>query len=156
MKRVSVLAVVAVCVGVLQLATGCGWIAGEAAADFHRWKKVGAYVYDDDLPKLWSELDQLWNEYDCDLPDSPKLDHTFECRARWLRVTKKDAGHAVKIEEEFTSHDDKVKRRRDREIEWKLLERLHPDVAAEIDDDAEKKKAKVRKAVNSLREAVED
>lgn len=150
-------------VGLLSLAS-CGWLVGEAAEQKSRQDALDKVRYDD-LDELWKEAVELWDEYDCELPDTPKADETFACedKRRWLRVKSSSGEFRVELEEETTTREqnsdgewvDKTERNRDWELEFKLLERLDPKQAAAIDAEAEAKGQKAKDATRDLIDAFE-
>ncbi len=150
-------------VGLLSLAS-CGWIMGEVAEQKVRQDALKKATYDD-LDKLWGEAVDLWDEYDCALPKTPKADETFTCeeQRRWLRVKSSSDGYRVELEHETTrtktndkgeTTEERV-RGRDWDLEFKLLERIDPKRAEEIDDAAEAKGQKAKDATRDLIDAFE-
>lgn len=150
-------------VGLLSLAS-CGWIVGEAAEQKSRQDALEKVRYDD-LDALWNEATELWDEYDCELPDKPKADETFACddKRRWLRVKSSGSEYRVELEYETTIREknsddewvDKVERTRDWDLEFKLLERIDPKQAEAIDAEAEAKGQKAKDATRDLINAFE-
>ncbi len=117
----------------------------------------------DDLDELWKEAVSLWDEYDCELTGKPTPDETFTCEdeRRWLRVKSHSGEYAIELEHEVThtetnakgeTHDKKV-RQRDWDLEFKLLERVQPKKAEEIDAAAEAKGQKAKDATRDLLDA---
>lgn len=141
---------------------GCGWLVGELVEDMHRTKAVKAYVYEDDIDELWEEVHELAEEYDCEIPKDPEVDETFPCETeprRWVRVDKVSSGHKVRIDvEEIRTEEGRqlTDRSRDIELEWKLLERLHPADAQAIETEAEKRGARAKKATRKLDENLDE
>ncbi len=143
---------------------GCGWIVGEAAEQKVRQDALEKVEYDD-LDALWAEAVKLWDEYDCALPSTAKADETFECEdeKRWLRVKSASGNYRVELEHEFTrtttndkgeTREEKV-RQRDWDLEFKLLERVQPKKAEEINAAAEAKGQKAKDATRDLIDAFE-
>lgn len=143
----------------------CGWIVGELAEQKARQDALDDVRYDD-LDKLWAEAVDLWDEYDCALPKTPKADETFDCpdERRWLRVKEASGGtYRVELEHETTEIEtndkgeqtEKKVRSRDWDLEFKLLERVQPEKARSIDDAAEAKGDKAKDAAKDLLDAFE-
>lgn len=144
---------------------GCGWIAGEVAEQKVRQEALEAMTYDD-LDALWAEAVELWDEYDCTLPKAPEADETFDCTEggkRWLRVKSSSGAYRIELEHEVTrtktdaegkSTEEKV-RQRDWDLEFKLLERVDPKKAEEIDAAARAKGQKAKDATRDLIDAFE-
>ncbi len=144
---------------------GCGWLIGEAAEQKVRQEALEKHEYDD-LDELWKEARSLWDEYDCELPEKPKADETFECEEggkRWLRVKSSGSDYRVELEHEISrpKTNDKgettteMVRERDWNLEFKLLERVDPKKAEEIETKAEEKGQKAKDATKDLLEAFE-
>lgn len=138
---------------------------GEAAEQKHRQEALEKITYDD-LDAMWEEAVDLWDEYDCELPKDPKPDETFECEEgdkRWLRVKSSSGEYRVELEHEFTRTETNDKgetttkkvRQRDWDLEFKLLERVEPKKAADIDAAAEEKGQKAKDATRDLLDAFE-
>lgn len=145
--------------------SGCGWLVGEAAEQKVRQEALEKYEYED-LDEVWAEAVKLWDEYDCELPSKPKADETFECDEddkRWLRVKSASGKYRVELEHEYTrttTNDkgetkEKKVRQRDWNLEFKLLERVDPKKAEEIDAAAEEKGQKAKDATRDLIDAFE-
>lgn len=140
----------------------CGWIVGEITEQLHRQRALEDHVYEQDLALVWKEVRDLWTSHGCEAPEQPVVGETLACEAdekRWLRLTKRSNGHQIEIEVERTQKDaegkDKTVRERDWQLEWKLLERIDPDKAAEVEGEAQAKGEKAKKAAKDLEEAVE-
>jgi hypothetical protein len=140
---------------------GCGWLVGAVVEELHREKAVKAYVYSDDIDDLWKGVRDLAGEYDCELPKKAKVEETFTCKThprRFIRIDRDDSGHRVRIEVEAvrTSDGRTVKERsRDIDLEWKLLERRHPEDARKIEAAAENRGDKAKKATRKLDELLD-
>jgi hypothetical protein len=144
----------------------CGWLAGEVAEDKARQGALEEHVYTQDVDEIWSEARDLWGEFDCTLPETPKLDETFTCdksTKRWFRMTAKSPGHVTAFEyERVDEHRDadgktivEKSRTREWDLEWRLLQEVDPDKAAEVDAAAKAKGEKAKKATKDLIEAFE-
>lgn len=143
-------------------APACGWIVGEITEQLHRQRALKAQVYEQDIALVWKEVRDLWTSHGCEAPEQPVIGETLACEAsekRWLRVDARGSGHKVEIEVERTQTDaegkEKIVRERDWELEWKLLERIDPDKAAEVEGEAAAKGDKAKKAARELEDAVE-
>lgn len=140
----------------------CGWIAGEITQQLHRQRALDDHVYKQDITQLWKQVRDLWTAQGCEAPEQPKLGETIACEAtekRWLRVDARSGGHQVEIEIERKQKDaegnEKLVRERDWNLEWKLLERIEPETAKQIQAEAEAKGDKAKKATRELEEAIE-
>ncbi len=144
----------------------CGWIAGEVAEDKARQDALEDHVYTQSVDEIWREARSLWAEFDCELPEAPKLGETFTCDKtpkRWFRMTAKSPGHATMFEyERVDEHRDaegkrvvEKKRTREWDLEWRLLQEVDPSKAAEIEANAKAKGEKAKKATKDLIEAFE-
>lgn len=141
----------------------CGWIVGEVAEQKLRQEALEEVRYDN-LDALWKEAVSLWKEYDCELTSKPTPDETFTCEdeRRWLRVKSHSGKYAIELEHEVTQLDSDDKgeskkkgRERDWDLEFKLLERVEPKKALEIDAAAEAKGKKAKDATRDLIDAFE-
>jgi hypothetical protein len=157
--RISVLCSTLAC-------ASCGWIAGEVAEDKARQDALEDHVYAQDLDEIWSEARAVWSEFDCALPETPKLDETFTCdksTKRWFRMTPKSSGYVIAFEHERSDeHRDAdgktvvtTTRTREWDLEWRVLQEIDPARAAEIDANAKAKGEKAKKATKDLIEAFE-
>ncbi|MFO7563675.1 MAG: hypothetical protein R6X02_13590 [Enhygromyxa sp.] len=140
----------------------CGWIVGEITQQLHRQRALEQHVYEEDIAVLWKQVRDLWTSHGCEAPEQPVIGETLACEAndkRWLRVDPRDGGHRVEIEVERTQKDaegnEKLVRERDWALEWKLLERVDPDKASEVEREAKAKGDKAKKATRELEDAVE-
>lgn len=140
----------------------CGWVVGKITEQLHRQRALEDHVYKQDITLVWKEVRDLWSSHGCDAPEQPTLGETIACEAsekRWLRVDARSGGHQVEIEVERTQKDadgkEKLVRERDWDLEWKLLERLEPDTASQIDSEAQAKGDKAKKATRELEDAIE-
>lgn len=107
----------------------------------------------------------LWDESDCELTSKPTPDETFTCEdeRRWLRVKSHCGEYAIEVEHEVTHTEtetadapkEKKVRQRDWDLEFKLLERVEPKHAEEIDAKAEAKGQKAKDATCDLLDAFE-
>jgi hypothetical protein len=140
----------------------CGWIVGEITQQLHRQRALEQHVYKQDIAVLWKQVRDLWTSHGCEAPEQPVIGETLACEAnekRWLRVDPRDGGHRVEIEVERMQKDgegkDKLVRQRDWDLEWKLLERVDPDTASQVESEAQAKGEKAKKAARELEDAVE-
>ena len=147
--------------------TSCGWIAAEIAEQKARQDALEDHVYVQDVDVVWREARSIWRDVGCELPETPRSDETFGCDAsstkRWFRLTAKPRGYATAFESEHTKTkrgDDGKRiatkiRARDWDLEWRLLQELDPDAAADVDANAKAKGEKADKATRDLIEAFE-
>jgi hypothetical protein len=157
--RISVLCSTLAC-------ASCGWIAGEVAEEKARQDALEDHVYTQDLDEVWNDAGAVWDEVDCALPETPKLDETFTCdksTKRWFRMTTKSSGYVTAFEyERVDKHRDAdgktiVEKTRTREwdLEWRLLQEVDPAKAGDIEAKARAKGDKAKKATKDLIEAFE-
>ncbi len=145
------------------LAASCGWLMGKMAEQMHKQRALDDHVYKEDIGEVWKELAEIGESVGCDMPDKPKVGETIECTGSdkyWIRVDERSGGHQVEIETEVTRKDadgkEKTSRERDWDLEWKLLERVDPDTAKKIQDEADAKGEKAKEATKQLEETLED
>lgn len=146
------------------LAASCGWLMGKMAEQMHKQRALDDHVYKQDVGEVWKQLSDIGESVGCDMPSEPKIGETIDCVSgddkHWIRMDARDGGHQVEIEVEVTRKDadgkETTSRERDWDLEWKLLERVDPDTAKKIQEEADAKGEKAKEATKNLEEALEE